>query len=178
MIRRPPRSTLVPDTTLFRSRRTGAARMKPVPDSLQSLIDRFDRDRFDMPGGRARVRLGVKDVGAWDLEAQPHRHRIREAKAGNEPDAELSADARTWNKVAGDLQGGMAAYRAGKLTVRKNMHLGVGFLAATNGDTDGKGLTFETVRTKLGRVSTMSAGEGKTIVMLHGLGATKIEFMP
>jgi pimeloyl-ACP methyl ester carboxylesterase len=148
------------------------------PDSLQALVDRFDRDRFDMPSGRARVRLRVTDEGAWDLEAQSHRHRVRPARTGTEPDAEISADSATWQRVAGDLQGGMAAYRAGKLSVRKNLHLGVGFLAATNGDSDESGLTFETIRTKRGRVSTMSAGTGQPIVMLHGLGATKIEFLP
>jgi pimeloyl-ACP methyl ester carboxylesterase len=151
--------------------------MKPPPDSIQELIDRFDRDRLDMPSGRARVRLTVTGEGAWDLEAQRHRHRVREA-GGDEPDAEITADAATWRRVAGDLQGGMAAYRSGRLSVRRNMHLGVGFLAATNGEADETALRFETVKTKRGRVATMSAGEGPTIVMLHGLGATKVEFMP
>jgi pimeloyl-ACP methyl ester carboxylesterase len=152
--------------------------VKPAPDSLQHLVDRFDPDRFDMPSGRARVRLNVTGEGAWDLEVQATRHRVREARSGTEPDAEITADSATWRRVAGDLQGGMAAYRTGKLSVRKNMHLGVGFLAATNGAPDASSLSFETVRTKLGRVSTMSAGSGTPIVMLHGLGATKIEFMP
>jgi pimeloyl-ACP methyl ester carboxylesterase len=152
--------------------------MHAAPDSLQALVERFDRDRFDMPAGRARVRLTVRGEGAWDLEAQTRRHRIREARPGTEPDAEISADAATWRTVAGDLQGGMAAYRAGKLAVRKNMHLGVGFLAATNGDADDASLAFGSIRTRYGRISTMSAGSGRTIVMLHGLGATKIEFMP
>jgi pimeloyl-ACP methyl ester carboxylesterase len=152
--------------------------VKPPPDSLQALVDRFDRDRFDMPAGRARVRLRVTDHGAWDLEVQPTRHRVREARAGSEPDAEITADARTWGRVAGDLQGGMAAYRAGRLSLRKNLHLGVGFLAATNGAADEASLRFETIKTKQGRVATMSAGSGQPIVMLHGLGATKIEFMP
>src|ERR671921_290554 len=67
--------------------------MKSTPDTLQALIDRFDRDRFDMPAGRARVRLRVTGEGAWDLEPQRHRHRLREAKNGNEPDAEITADA-------------------------------------------------------------------------------------
>jgi pimeloyl-ACP methyl ester carboxylesterase len=152
--------------------------MKPPPDTIQALLDRFDRDRLDMPAGRARIRLSVEGEGAWDLEVQPHRHRVREARAGIDPDAEITADAATWRRVAGDLQGGMAAYRSGRLAVRRNMHVGVGFLAATSGDADETSLRFETIRTKRGRVATMSAGEGPTIVMLHGLGATKIEFLP
>jgi pimeloyl-ACP methyl ester carboxylesterase len=152
--------------------------METLPDTLQALVDRFDRDAFDMPEGRARVRLGISGAAAWDLEVQPTRHRVRPAGSGGHPDAEISADPATWRRVADDLQGGMAAFRSGRLRIRRNLHLGVGFLAATNPQAGPGGLRFETVKTKLGRVSTMSAGEGPTIVMLHGLGATKIEFLP
>jgi hypothetical protein len=107
--------------------------MKTLPDALGALLERFDRDSFDMPRGRARVRLAVPGHGAWDLEANGGRHRVREAKPGNEPDAELTADQATWERVASDLRGGMHAYRAGRLQVRRNLHLGVGFLAATSG---------------------------------------------
>jgi pimeloyl-ACP methyl ester carboxylesterase len=147
------------------------------PDSIQALVDRFDRDRFDMPAGRARIRLAVTKGKAWDLDVRRDAHRLREANGG-EPDAVIRADAATWARVAGDLQGGMAAYRAGRLSVRRNMHLGVGFLAVTSGDDSPEALRFETIETRLGRVATMSAGTGTPIVMLHGLGATKIEFLP
>ncbi len=151
--------------------------MSAAPESLQELVDRFDRDSFDMPKGRARVRLCVGDA-AWDLEVQRNRHRFIEARSGSEPDAEIRADAATWRRAANDLPGGMAAFRAGKLTIRRNLHLGVGFLAATSGNTGPDRLTFETIKTDCGRVSTMSAGQGKPIIMLHGLGATKAEFLP
>src|SRR4051812_42151393 len=151
--------------------------MSAAPDSLQELVDRFDRDSFDMPQGRARIRLCVGGE-AWDLEVQRKRHRFIEAREGREPDAEIRADADTWSRAANDLQGGMAAFRAGRLTIRRNLHLGVGFLAATSGNGGPDALRFETIKTKLGRVSTMSAGKGKPIVMLHGLGATKAEFLP
>ena len=152
--------------------------MHALPDSLQALVDRFDRNRFDMPAGRARVRLAVTGERAWDLEVQRDRQRVREVRNGAEPDAEVTADAATWRRVAGDLQGGMAAYRSGRLSIRRNMHLGVGFLSAINPEPGPESLRFETIDTERGRVATMSAGSGKTIVMLHGLGATKIEFMP
>ena len=152
--------------------------MATPPDTLQALVERFDRDAFDMPAGRARVRLAVVGESAWDLEVQPRRHRVREAGSGGAPDAEITADAKTWSHVAADIQGGMTAYRAGRLAIRRNLHLGVGFLAATNAEAGPESLSFGQVETKYGRVSTMSAGEGPTIVMLHGLGATKIEFLP
>jgi pimeloyl-ACP methyl ester carboxylesterase len=152
--------------------------MSTPPDALGALLERFDRDSFDMPRGRARVRLRVHGHGVWDLEAQRTRHRVREAKPGNEPDAELSADSTTWERVAADLRGGMQAYRAGRLQVRRNLHLGVGFLAATNTADDPGRLRFRTLDTDCGRISTFEAGTGEPIVLLHGLGATKQEFLP
>jgi pimeloyl-ACP methyl ester carboxylesterase len=72
----------------------------------------------------------------------------------------------------------MKAYRSGRLTVRRNLHLGVGFLAATNSDGGPDRLRFRTIDTDCGRVSTFEAGSGEPIVLLHGLGATKSEFLP
>jgi pimeloyl-ACP methyl ester carboxylesterase len=152
--------------------------LQSPPDTLTALVERFDRDRFDMPDERARVRLTVNGKGAWDVEVQPTRHRLRAARQGNDPDAEIKADAATWNLVARELRGGMEAFRSGRLVVRRNLHLGVGFLAASSGVDEPGALTFKTVKTAAGRVATMSAGEGRTIVMLHGLGATKAEFLP
>src|SRR3954468_16403095 len=149
--------------------------MSAPPDALGTLLERFDRDAFDMPAGRARVRLSVPGHGAWDLEAHRDRHRVKQARESIEPDAELIADLDTWEKVADDLKGGMRAYRAGRLTVRRNLHLGVGFLAATNGSNDPERLKFRTLHTECGRMSTFEAGpaNAQPIVMLHGLGATK-----
>src|SRR5215210_2224950 len=84
----------------------------------------------------------------------------------------------TWAKVASDLKGGMQAYRAGRLAVRRNLHLGVGFLAATNASGDPARLKFRTLDTACGRVSSFEAGSGEPLLLLHGLGATKAEFLP
>ena len=152
--------------------------MSAPPDALKALIDRFDRKEFDMPRGRARVRLEVHGEGAWDLEVQRGRKRVRPAPAGTEPDALLGADLATWGRVATDLQSGMKAYRAGRLVVRRNLHLGVGFLAATSGNPDPGRLKFRSVETECGRMSTFEAGTGTPLLLLHGLGATKAEFLP
>ena len=151
--------------------------MKKIPDSLRALLDRFEPDEFDVPGKSARVRLNVRSADSYDVEVRRGRHRVRPA-TGDEPDAELTADVRTWERIASDLRGGMDEYRAGRLEVRRNLHLGVGFLAASSGDTSPGRLRFETIDTRLGRVSTMSAGVGDPVVLLHGLGATKAEFLP
>src|SRR3954464_1444035 len=152
--------------------------MSAPPDAIGALLERFDRDAFDMPAGRARVRLGVPGHGAWDLEVHKTRHRVKRVTNGAQPDTELTADLATWHKVAQDLRGGMQAYRAGRLTVRRNLHLGVGFLAATNDSGDPDRLKFRTLDTECGRASTWEAGSGEPLVMLHGLGASKAEFLP
>ncbi len=72
----------------------------------------------------------------------------------------------------------MAAFRSGKLTVRHDLHLGVGFLAATAGGTGEERLRFRHVATRVGDLSVMAAGSGSPVLMLHGLGATKASFLP
>ena len=60
-----------------------------------------------------------------------------------------------------------------------NLHLGVGFLAATSDLADDRGLRFGSFETRRGRISTYFAG-GEVIrwSALHGLGGTKASFLP
>jgi pimeloyl-ACP methyl ester carboxylesterase len=71
----------------------------------------------------------------------------------------------------------MEAFRARRLRVRGNLHLGVGFLAATSGMTEPGRLRFERVRTRSHELSILSAGQGHPVVCLHGLGGTKASFL-
>jgi pimeloyl-ACP methyl ester carboxylesterase len=161
----------------------GAATRKPgpredLPDALSVLAERFDPEVIDLPGGMARVRLRVDGRGEWDAVIAAGRIRIRPARAGVDPDALLSADAATWERIADDIRGGMEAFRRGRLRVRQNLHVGVGFLAATSGITEPGRLRFDTVPTDEGQISTLSAGTGDPVLCLHGLGGTKASFMP
>src|SRR4029079_4145269 len=103
-----------------------------APAGLLALTERFDPDVIDVPGGRARIRLGVGDRGEWDAVIDSGEIQLL-AAGEEEPDALLSADATTWEGIAEDVRGGMTAYREGRLRVRRNLHLGVGLLAATSG---------------------------------------------
>jgi pimeloyl-ACP methyl ester carboxylesterase len=147
---------------------------------IASLVERFDADVMHVPGGRARIRLAVKDGEACDALITGRRLRLRTADEGAEPDSVLSADAAGWRRIAADLSGGMQAFRAGRLQIRGSLHLGVGFLAATSGSHERGRLEFDTVRTRrFGSLSVLSAGTGpETIVCLHGLGGTKASFLP
>src|SRR5688572_13236364 len=99
-------------------------------ETLATLVDRFDPHVLELGRREARVRLEGSGVGAWDALLRSDGAELREAD-GHEPDAVITADGPTWHQLARDLRGGMDAFRSGRLTVRRDLHLGVGFLAAT-----------------------------------------------
>src|SRR4051794_36526124 len=106
---------------------------KSAPESIETLVARFEPSVFDAPRGRARVRLNVTGEGSWDALVERDRVRLRPAN-GHEPDAELTAPASSWRRMSSDLVGGMEEYSARRLQIRRNLHIGVGFLAATGPD--------------------------------------------
>src|SRR5688572_24948357 len=150
----------------------------PMNQTLDTLVGRFDPRVLELGRREARIRLEGPGVGEWDAVIKDDAATLEPAD-GKAPDAIITADGRTWHKLATDLRGGMDAFRAGRLTVRRDLHLGVGFLAATartNGDETA--LRFTAVDTEIGEISTMQAGIGPPVVLLHGLGATKASFLP
>ena len=146
------------------------------PGSLQALAARYDRTVFEPQRASARVRLAVSDGDAWDAALANGAVRLVPAKGG--ADAILTADRQTWAAIAEDARRGMDAYRSGQLAVRRNLHLGVGFLAATSGLNGPGRLRFRMVATRRARLSTIEAGSGPAVVAIHGLGATKGSFLP
>ena len=149
--------------------------MTKPPRQLQTLVKRFDRDAFEPPGGRARIRLAVADAPAWDALLDGPKARL--VPASGDADAILTADARAWAEIADDLRGGMRAFHSGRLRLRRNLHLGVGFLAATSGQSDPGRLRLRMVSTRRGQLSVIEAGSGPPLLALHGLGATKVSFI-
>jgi pimeloyl-ACP methyl ester carboxylesterase len=151
--------------------------MASPPTALSTLVTRFDPKVFDVGRPSARVRLEVRGEGDWDVVLADGVARLG-AAGGGRPDAVLCADREAWDRLAADLRGGMDAFRAGRLQVRHDLHLGVGFLAATAGAREGEGLRFHPVQTGIGPISVMEAGAGEPVLLLHGLGATKASFLP
>jgi pimeloyl-ACP methyl ester carboxylesterase len=140
-------------------------------------VERFDHEAFDLPGDEAVIRLSSTNGGRWDVVVDRRRARLTRAGRGG-ADATLAADTATWASIADDVASGMDAFRAGRLRVRRNLHLGVGFLAATSAATGPGRLRFRRVQTAAGSFSTLEAGTGEPVVMLHGLGGTKASFLP
>jgi len=151
--------------------------MATAPPALRTLVQRYDREVFDPARTGARVRLRGASTASWDAvfgQKGPKLVPSERVRA----DAVLQADQETWQRLAEDLRGGMEAFQAGRLTVRRDLHLGVGFLAATAPDIGPGRLCFRHVKTSVTEISYMEAGDGPPVVMLHGLGATKASFLP
>jgi pimeloyl-ACP methyl ester carboxylesterase len=145
-------------------------------DAAEALLDRLLAPDLDLPSGSARLRLAVRGGGEVDVLLGPGGGQIVEP-AGR-ADALLRADPTTWDRVVRDLPAAMAAFGTGRLEIRHNLHLGVNFLSATSGSRAPERLRFITVDTTRGAISTIQAGAGEPLLMLHGLGGTKASFLP
>ena len=153
------------------NRAAGAA-----PASLRTLVDRFDPEVFDLPGERAVIRLSISGGESWDVIVEHDRATLSTREQGD-ADAVLTADSATWESIARDVASGMDAFRSRHLSVRRNLHLGVGFLAASGEGGPGR-LRFRRIPTGMGSFSILEAGVGEPVLMLHGLGGTKASFLP
>jgi pimeloyl-ACP methyl ester carboxylesterase len=149
--------------------------MDAVPRALGTLVDRFDADVFDARRRRTRIRLALGERQAWDVVVVDGAAAI--VPTNGRADAVLTADAATWARIADDARSGMQAFRSGRLSVRRNVHVGVAFLAATSGASAPGRLRFRSVSTSRARLSVMEAGTGPPALALHGLGGTKGSFL-
>jgi pimeloyl-ACP methyl ester carboxylesterase len=147
------------------------------PQALLQLVARYNAEAFELARPQARVRLAGAGPEPFDVVLHSNdRPQLVPAGRGR-PDALLEATPATWRLIVEDVRGGMTAFRRGQLRVRYDLHLGVGFLAATAPGGDGA-LHFRQVATAEGAISVCEAGEGPPVLLLHGLGATKVSFLP
>jgi pimeloyl-ACP methyl ester carboxylesterase len=145
-----------------------------IAKSVHALAERYDPTAV-APPLKARVRLTTGDE-AHDAMLGPDGVRIRPARGG-EPDALISGSPTAWRRAANG-SGGLAAIGDGGLRMRRNLHVGAGFLAATSGERGPARLRLETIETPYGPVATAQAGAGTPLLAIHGLGGTKASFLP
>ena len=142
------------------------------PEFLDQLVGRFDPDGFDASGDSARVRVRWNG-DARDVSIRGDSIRIRPPSDGR-ADTLIEADERVWRQLAEDAGAGLQAFGTGKLKMRGNLHVGVGFLSATSGAPAERRLRFG----RAAGLAYMEAGDGDPVVMIHGLGGTKASFLP
>lgn len=140
---------------------------------IERLLARYDPAVFQL--GRERARLRLEGLADEPVDVVLSASRAEPAAAEGRADAVLRADRETWERLLDDPRAGMEAFRRGRLRIRRDLHLGIGFIAAVG---ERAGLRFATVDTAEGALSTMEAGAGPPVVLLHGLGATKASFLP
>src|SRR5918996_4497759 len=143
-----------------------------APQFLDQLVERFDPEGFDAPAGSARVRVRWNG-DARDISIRGNSVRIQPPRDGR-ADTLIEADERVWRQLVENAGAGLQAFGRGKLTMRGNLHVGVGFLSATSGAPAERRLRFG----RAAGLAYMEAGEGDPVVMIHGLGGTKASFLP
>jgi pimeloyl-ACP methyl ester carboxylesterase len=146
-------------------------------DAVRALAARYDPGVLGGEDLRARVRLAERDGEAADVVLADGAARV-EAAGEAEPDALVAADAAAWAQAAHAPLGVIDALRARRLSLRRDLHLAIGLLAATAGDARPERLALRAVETPLGTISTAQAGSGPPLLALHGLGGSKASFLP
>lgn len=95
------------------------------------------------------------------------------------PVARLRTDARTWLELVDGRIDGIAAFLTGRLRIEGDLNLAVR-LETLFKPGDAQHRRLRTVRREVRGVTMESvvAGEGTPVVLLHGLGANKVSFLP
>jgi pimeloyl-ACP methyl ester carboxylesterase len=152
-----------------------ARRLELVEDAFRTLPERYlgAHPGFDVT---YHVRLG--DVGrTWEVRCTEHTARVRRGATKREPDVVIGSDATTWLRLRrGDLSG-IEAFSQRLLYVRGDLDRAVGFEGLWRLP-DGRPplLRVHDVHLPGRRVSMLTMGEGRDVLLLHGLGATKASF--
>jgi pimeloyl-ACP methyl ester carboxylesterase len=152
-----------------------ARRLELVEDAFRTLPERYlgAHPGFDVT---YHVRLG--DVGrTWEVRCGEHTARVPRGATRREPDVVIGTDATTWLRLRrGDLSG-IEAFSQRLLYVRGDLDRAVGFEGLWRLP-DGRPplLRIHDVHLPGRRISTLTMGEGRDVMLLHGLGATKASF--
>ena len=151
--------------------------MSTPPAGLIALIERFDPDVIDVPGGSARIRLAVHGEGEWDAVIEPARSSCSRPATANP--TRCSAPTRRPGRrspatcAAGWSPSAPAACASARTSISASASSPPPAASA-----DERRLRFDSVHTRVGKISTLSAGEGDPVICLHGLGGTKASFLP
>jgi pimeloyl-ACP methyl ester carboxylesterase len=146
-----------------------------ITAAVKTMAGRYDPSVADPPLA-ARVRL-VSGEEAHDVVLDGDGAEVVEADSRRH-DAIISGSGAAWRRAAEEPGGGLGQLRRGGLRMRQNLHVAVGFLAATSGDTRPERLRLHEYETPFGPISAAEAGSGPPLLAVHGLGGTKASFLP
>jgi pimeloyl-ACP methyl ester carboxylesterase len=129
-------------------------------------------------GFRAAYEIRLGDIGRlWEVRLDASRCAVR-ASASGRADVVIGTDARTWLALREGWLSGLDAFSAGRLYVRGDLDLAIGFEGLFELPGGRPPLVrIEQVPTAVGSISALVSGTGpEHVVCLHGLGSSKISF--
>jgi pimeloyl-ACP methyl ester carboxylesterase len=154
---------------------TRTRRLSLVDAAFNSLPDRY---LGAQPGFDATFHIRLADIGhTWEVRATTHGARVRKGGTRREPDVTIGTDSATWLRLRqGDLSG-IEAFSERRLYARGNLDLAVAFEGLFRLPNGREPLQrVHDVRVGRHRVSTLTMGEGRDVLLIHGLGASKASF--
>jgi pimeloyl-ACP methyl ester carboxylesterase len=181
-------------TTMQRSGATDGERsvITEVTEGAHSVLTADDRDEVRSSFLRLAERFretearGLDVVYVIEIEGRhPTTVHVQQGRclispgASERAAATLSSDAPTWLDLVDGRVDGVAAFLAGRLSIRGDLNLAARFETLFHPGPEATRVlrTLET-RVKGMRLESLVAGTGPPVVLLHGLGANKVSFLP
>ncbi|HEX4110349.1 MAG TPA: alpha/beta fold hydrolase [Solirubrobacteraceae bacterium] len=157
--------------TDVRARRRGYAEA-----AFRTLPDRYLGGE---PGFHAVYRIKLADIGVtWEVTADHHGARVQPGCGHRRPDCVITTDSVTWLRLHRSEITGVQAFTNRQLTARGNLDLAMGFEGRFRRLDGGQPFAriYDVPVGRL-RISTLTMGSGRDVILLHGLGATKASFV-
>jgi pimeloyl-ACP methyl ester carboxylesterase len=150
-------------------------RLALVEQAFRTLPERYLGAE---PGFDATYHVRLGDIGhTWEVRATTHGARVRKGVSKRRPDVTIGTDSATWMALRQGELSGLEAFSQRSLYARGNLDLAVAFeglFRLPNGREPL--LRMHEVRTGRHRISTLTMGAGRDVLLLHGLGGTKASF--
>jgi pimeloyl-ACP methyl ester carboxylesterase len=152
-----------------------AQRLALVDEAFRTLPERYLGAEPDFDA-TYHIRLG--DIGrTWEVRATTHGARVRRGASRRAPDVTIGTDATTWLRLREGELSGLEAFMERSLYARGDLDLAIGFEGMFRLPNGRPPLSrVHDVRVGRDRISTLSMGEGPPVLLLHGLGGTKVSF--
>ncbi len=141
-----------------------------------TLTERFDPLTAD--GLSVHVLVDLSDAGPTSIRIADGRCTIRTGVTPADPAVVFRTDAGVWLDLIQGRIRGMDAFLAGELRVTGDLHLATRFEALFRRLPDQPRVEVTHTWVRGLRLEALVAGEGVPVILIHGLGANKVSFLP
>lgn len=147
-----------------------------VEEAFRSLPERYVGAE---KGFSATYHVIIGDIGrTWEVRAGAASVRVGRGTTRARADVVIGTDAETWTRLRRGEISGIEAFSQRSLYARGDLDLALGFEGLfERPDGGAPPARVHDVRLPRRRISTLTMGEGRDVLMLHGLGATKASFL-